>query len=206
MANREFEWDIAQSLWTKKHLNLFNNDQKKILKYFQKQFESKIDDYSQLRKSFIHNDINDNNIIVSENLISPSVRSIVDFGDAINTQIINEVGTVCAYAIMNQNDPLDAALSVVSGYHSVYPLKENEIDHLYNIIGMKLVISVTKSAINKTREPGNRYLLISEKHAWKLLNKWYSISPDFATFSFRKSCGFTAVSYTHLTLPTIYSV
>ena len=103
MANREFEWDIAQSLWTKKHLNLFNNDQKKILKYFQKQFESKIDDYSQLRKSFIHNDINDNNIIVSENLISPSVRSIVDFGDAINTQIINEVGTVCAYAIMNQN-------------------------------------------------------------------------------------------------------
>ena len=192
MANRKFEWDIAQSLWTKKHLNLFNNDQKKILKYFHKQFESKIDDYSQLRKSFIHNDINDNNIIVSENLISPSVRSIVDFGDAINTQIINEVGTVCAYAIMNQNDPLDAALSVVSGYHSVYPLKENEIDHLYNIIGMKLVISVTKSAINKTREPGNRYLLISEKHAWRLLNKWYGISPDFATFSFRKSCGFIA--------------
>ena len=93
---------------------------------------------------------------------------------------------------MNQNDPLDAALSVVSGYNSVYLLKENEIDHLYNIIGMKLVISVTKSAINKTREPGNRYLLISEKHAWKLLNKWYSISPDFATFSFRKSCGFIA--------------
>ena len=49
MANREFEWDIAQSLWTKKHLNLFNNDQKKILKYFHKQFESKDDEYRQLR-------------------------------------------------------------------------------------------------------------------------------------------------------------
>ena len=192
IAHREFEWDIAQSVWTKKHLNLFNNDQKKILKYFHKEFESKNNDYNQLRKSVIHNDINDNNIIVSEDLISPSVKSIVDFGDAINTQIINEVGTVCAYAIMNQNDPLDAALPVVSGYHSIYPLKENEVEHLYNVIAMKLVISVTKSAINKTKEPGNKYLLISEKHAWELLNKWYNISSEFATYSFRKSCGFNS--------------
>ena len=192
IAHREFEWDIAQSVWTKKHLNLFNHDQKKILKYFHKEFESKNNDYNQLRKSVIHNDINDNNIIVSEDLISPSVKSIVDFGDAINTQIINEVGTVCAYAIMNQNDPLDAALPVVSGYHSIYPLKENEVEHLYNVIAMKLVISVTKSAINKTKEPGNKYLLISEKHAWELLNKWYNISSEFATYSFRKSCGFNS--------------
>ena len=190
IAHRKFEWDIAQSLWTKKHLNLFSKDQKTILKYFHKEFELKNNDYKKLRKAVIHNDINDNNIIVSEDLISPSVRSIVDFGDAVNTQIINEVGTACAYAIMDQNDPLEAALPLVSGYHSVYPLKENEIDHLYNVIAMKLVISVTKSAINRTKEPGNKYLLISEKKAWELLNKWYNISSEFATYSFRKSCGF----------------
>ena len=192
IAHREFEWDISQSLWTKKHLNLFDTDQKKILKYFQKEFELKNDDYATLRKAVIHSDINDNNIIVSEDLVNPSVKSIVDFGDAINTQIINEVGTVCAYGIMNQNDPLDAALPIILGYHSVYPLKENEIEHLYNVIAMKLVISVTKSAINKTKEPGNKYLLISEQNAWELLNKWYSISSEFATYSFRKSCGFSS--------------
>ncbi len=192
IAHRKFEWDIAQSLWTKKHFNLFNNNQKKILKYFHKEFESKKDEYNQLRKSIIHNDINDNNIIVSENLINPSVKSIVDFGDAINTQIINEVGIACTYAIMNQNDPLDTALSVLSGYHNTYPLKENEIDHLYNVIAMRLVISVTKSAINKTKEPGNKYLLISEKHAWELLHKWYNISSEFATYNFRNSCGYSS--------------
>ena len=192
IAHRKFEWDIDQSLWTKKHLNLFNNDQKKILKYFHKEFESKKDEYNQLRKSVIHNDINDNNIIVSEDLINPYVQSIIDFGDAINTQIINEVGTACAYAIMNQNDPLNAALPVLSGYHNAYPLKENEIDHLYNVIAMKLVISVTKSAINKTKEPGNKYLLISEKSAWELLNKWHNISSEFATYSFRNSCGYSS--------------
>ena len=111
---------------------------------------------------------------------------------AINTQIINEVGTACTYAIMNQNDPLDATLSVLSGYHNTYPLKENEIDHLYNVIAMRLVISVTKSAINKTKEPGNKYLLISEKHAWELLHKWYNISSEFATYSFRNSCGYSS--------------
>ena len=93
---------------------------------------------------------------------------------------------------MNQNDPLDAALPIISGYHSMYPLQEDEIQHLYNVIAMKLVISVTKSAINKTKEPGNKYLLISEKNAWELLNKWYNISSEFATYSFRKSCGFNS--------------
>jgi murein DD-endopeptidase MepM/ murein hydrolase activator NlpD len=93
---------------------------------------------------------------------------------------------------MNQNDPLDAALPILSGYHNAYPLKENEIDHLYNVIAMRLVISVTKSAINKTKEPGNKYLLISEKHAWELLHKWYNISSEFATYNFRNSCGYSS--------------
>tara|TARA_B100001250_G_scaffold141374_1_gene120956 strand:- start:9226 stop:12252 length:3027 start_codon:yes stop_codon:yes gene_type:complete len=190
MSEREFEWDIAQSLWTKKHLKLFKKEKKEIIKYFISLFESKKESYDKLRKSFIHNDINDNNIIVTDDLVNPVVNSIVDYGDSIRTQTINEIGTVCAYAIMNQNDPLDASLPIVSGYHKSYKLKEIELEHLYNAIAMKLVISVTKSAINKNKEPDNKYLLISEKNAWELLNKWYNISSEFATYSFRKSCGF----------------
>ncbi len=37
---------------------------------------------------------------------------------------------------------------------------------------MRLVISVTKSAINKIEEPNNEYLLISEKPVWEVLKKW----------------------------------
>lgn len=73
-----------------------------------------------------------------------------------------------------------------------FKLKEVELAHLYSAIAMRLVISVTKSAINKKEEPDNTYLLISEKSAWNLLKKWRAVSADFAHYSFREACNFSA--------------
>ena len=44
-AHREFVWDVAQSLWTKEHLDLYSGDQKEIITYFQGLFESSQDTY-----------------------------------------------------------------------------------------------------------------------------------------------------------------
>jgi len=191
-AHREFAWDIAQALWTKQHINLFKNEERSIIEYFQNQFEKSQKTYSKLRKAVVHNDANDNNVIVSADLLNPKVCAAVDYGDAINTQIINDVAIACAYGIMHHNDPLEAAIPIIKGYHSSFALLEDELLHLYNSIAMRLVISVTKSAINKIEEPDNTYLLISEKPAWELLKKWKDVSADFAYFSFRNACGFEA--------------
>jgi len=189
-AHGEFEWDTAQSLWTKKHLHLFNDEEKEIISYFQTQFEDNLKSYNQLRKSVVHNDVNDNNIIVSENLVNPTVKSIIDYGDAIHTQIINDVAVSCSYAIMDHLDPLKAALPIVSGYHSTCPLQEEELKHLYCAIAMRLIISYTSSIINQKKEPDNTYLQVSSKPAWELLKEWRLVSSDFAHFSFRDACGF----------------
>ena len=93
---------------------------------------------------------------------------------------------------MHHNDPLEASLAVVKGYNDTYPLKEEELAHLFVCIAMRLIVSVTKSAINKQKEPTNKYLLVSEEYAWQVLKKWFIISPDFAEYSFRNSCGFSA--------------
>lgn len=192
VAHRKFEWDVAQALWTKNHIHLFNAEQKKVINSFLTQFEENFESYSQLRKSIIHNDANDNNIVVSKDFINPQVKAAIDYGDAIYTQSINDLAITCAYAIMEQNDPLDASLAIVKGYHRQFQLLEKEITYLYNLIAMRLIISVTKSAINKDKEPDNEYLLISEKPAWNVLYKWYKIDPDFAHYSFRSACGFSA--------------
>ena len=57
---------------------------------------------------------------------------------------------------------------------------------------MRLIISYTSSIINQKKEPDNTYLQISSKPAWELLKKWYAVSSDFAHFSFRVACGYTA--------------
>ena len=191
-AHRDFVWDIAQSLWTKDYLHLFSSEEKDILSHFINQFEASQNSYSKLRKSIIHNDANDNNIIVSKDLINPKVKTVIDFGDAIYTQTINDLAVGCAYGIIDYNDPLEAVLPIIAGYHKSFTIQENELGHLYNLIAMRLVISVTKSAINKTKEPDNTYLFISEKPAWELLKKWITISSEFAHYSFRHICGYNA--------------
>jgi 4-aminobutyrate aminotransferase-like enzyme/Ser/Thr protein kinase RdoA (MazF antagonist) len=191
-AHYNFEWDISQSLWTKDYLHLFSEDDKKILSSFQKQFIEIYESYSKLRKSVVHNDPNDNNIIVSSELIRPKAVAAIDYGDAIYTQVINDVAILCAYGGMGHNDPLDASLELVKGYHSAFPLKEKELKYLYNAITMRLVIIVTRAAMSKIDEPDNEYLWISEQPAWDVLKKWYSIHPEYACLSFREACGFNA--------------
>lgn len=191
-AHRYFEWDIAQSLWTCDYLALFDSKQKETVTHFQQRFKSQLSRYKLLRKTVVHNDVNDYNIIVSEDKASPNVIAIIDYGDAIYTQVINDLAVVCSYAIMHHKDPLEASLAVVKGYHRTFTLQEDEINHLFTCIAMRLVLSVTKSAINKKKEPSNNYLAISEKPAWELLKKWSKISEDFAHYSFRHACGWSA--------------
>tara|TARA_R110002073_G_scaffold313380_3_gene485344 strand:- start:54759 stop:57788 length:3030 start_codon:yes stop_codon:yes gene_type:complete len=191
-AHYTFEWDVAQSLWTKEQLHLFSEDKKEILSYHQNRFEKTQTSYLKLRKSVVHNDPNDNNIIVSDNILYPRAKAAIDYGDAIHTQTINDLAILCAYGTMGHNDPLDASLALVKGYHSTFPLEEVELEHLYDAIAMRLVIIVTRAAMSKIEEPDNEYLWISEKPAWEVLKKWNKLSPDFAYYSFREACGFSA--------------
>ncbi len=191
-AHRTFEWDLASSLWTAEHVDLFSENEKKVVDYFQHRFSKAQEGYRLLRKSVIHNDANDHNLIVSADLKDALVVAVIDYGDAIYSQTINDLAITCAYGMMEQNDPLSAALPIVRGYHQGMELLENELAYLYDCIAMRLVITVTKSALNKIREPNNTYLQVSEKSAWNLLQKWKDLSADFAHYGFRDACGYTA--------------
>ena len=195
VAHRQLDWDIAQGAWTFNYLHLFNAEERPIIQYFQNQFKTIQPHFAQFRKAVIHNDANDNNIVVSDDLLNPQVIALIDYGDAVHSQVINDVAVAIAYAVMNQPDPLSAALPLVAGYYQKFPLQEAELAVLYTLVAMRLVISVTKSAINKRQEPDNTYLLISEKSAWAVLKHWQTIPAAFAHFSFRHACGFSPVPH-----------
>ncbi len=189
LAHREFEWDINQASWTHEFIDLFTGELKSTVTYFQNRFLEILPRLNNLNKGVIHNDINDNNIIVSQNLSYPEVKAIIDYGDSIYTSQINNLAITIAYAIMDKSDPLQAAIQIVRGYHSVFQIDEEELNLLYDLIAMRLVISLTKSAINKSKEPENAYLLISEESAIDLLKKWHELNNTLVTYSFRNACG-----------------
>jgi 4-aminobutyrate aminotransferase-like enzyme/Ser/Thr protein kinase RdoA (MazF antagonist) len=192
LSKREFDWDLAQCLWVKKHMELFSDNQQKALNHFIDLFEHNLSNYEALRQQVIHNDLNDNNILLeTDDAFTAKVTGFIDFGDAIHTQLINEVAIACAYAIMDKNDPLSAAKHIITGYHQINPLQAAELQHLYHLIGMRLVVSVTQSALAKAEQPDNDYKSISEQPAWELLASWQQIHPHFAHYHFRQACGLT---------------
>ncbi|MCY4161956.1 MAG: aminotransferase class III-fold pyridoxal phosphate-dependent enzyme [Flavobacteriaceae bacterium] len=189
-ATRCFQWDIAQSLWTQNHLHEVPPAKREAIKKMISRFQKIYSSYSRLRQSVVHNDAHQQNIIVNQNLKNPKIVSIVDFGDAIKTQVINDLAITCAYAITDQKDPIKASLPIVKGYHQQFKLQEVELNHLYHAIGMRLVLSLTKSAINRKLEPQNDYLFISEESVWNLLKKWININPEYAYYRFREACSY----------------
>ncbi len=74
---------MLHNLYGQKSISIyFLIKKKRSLCYFQQQFETKKSEYDTLRKSVVHNDANDNNIIVSDGLINPFVKAAIDYGDA----------------------------------------------------------------------------------------------------------------------------
>lgn len=194
MAHRDFEWDVARMEWTLEYGHLFSGDQKQTIEHFQKRFAAHKETYRKFRSSVVHGDANDNNIIVSNDYQKPSVKAIIDYGDTIYTQTINDLAVTLAYAVMDKVDPLAAAAQVIRGYHQAFPLLEEELAALHTLVASRLVISVTKSAINRQKEPDNTYLLISEKAAWDVLERWILLDEAFSTCVFRDACGFAPVT------------
>lgn len=190
-AHRDFEWDIASSIWVKNHTHLFSEQRQHIINYFIKKFEEIQPVYNKLPKAIIHNDINDNNIVIEYSDFNTKIKGFIDYGDAIYSQRINDVAIASAYSIMNTENPLEALKPLVVGYHSEINFLEEELTCLYILIAMRLIITITKSELNRQREPNNKYLFVSEKPAWELLEKWVEINESFALYTVRDCCSLT---------------
>ncbi len=190
-AHRKFDWNLSDSAWTYDYLDKFSKEDQATIAYFQELFSEIQPNYQNLPKSVIHNDVNDFNILVSQDLVDPKVTGIIDFGDAVYTQTINDLAILLAYAIMGVLDPLQAALDVIKGYNVYYSFSEKELECLYALVAMRLVTTVTKAAIRKAKDSTNEYHVISEKPAWTALNMWRKVNDKLALYSFREVCGFT---------------
>ena len=124
IAHRRFDWDICQAEWTLNYVNLFDATFRKIIEFFQRRFVEIQPKLKSLRHGVVHNDANDNNIVVTRDIVDPTVKAIIDYGDAIYTSVINDLAVTIAYAVMGKPDPLQAALPIVKGYNDEYQLQE----------------------------------------------------------------------------------
>lgn len=192
-ALRDLDWNLCNAGRSAERLHhIADVDDRALLERFLARFETKVAPrLPKLRSAVIHNDANDWNVLV-ESADHDRIAGVIDFGDALYAPVIAEVAIAAAYAGLDHADPIGAAAAIARGFHAEYPLLEEEIDLLFDLIAMRLVTSVTISASRRSHTDGNPYLAISEIPAWTLLRKLDAMNPRFATAILRHACGFEA--------------
>ena len=199
-AHRELKWDLAHASWIRGHLGYISDAQPRALvEKFLRLYESEVvPALPALRRSVIYGDANDYNVLVSPAWPQPrKITGLVDFGDMHHSVTIAELAIAAAYAMLGEENPLEAAARVVAGYHAALPLTENELAVLFPLIAMRLAVSVTNSAHRKSLVPDDPYVTISEAPAWVALERLEKIHPRFAHYTFRAACGFPPVPHGH---------
>ena len=123
--------------------------------------------------------IRDSNILVTNG----RVTGILDFGDMVYSVLVADAAVAAAYALLDKPDPLAAIAAVIAGYHSTFALQQTEIAVLFDLVCMRLVMSVCHAAQQRQLAPDNTYLSISEDAAWAALERLAAIPPRFAHYT-----------------------
>ena len=155
-THRDFYWDLKKASSTigkfKEHIS--NPEKQKLVEYFLNLFQTLVvPRFGELRTSVIHNDVNDDNVIINNPHDTQRSFGILDFGDMVYSHTINELAIAIAYAMLDKTDPIGVAQKIVEGYHSVFPLTELELELLFPLACTRLATSVSVSAYQQKLEP-----------------------------------------------------
>ncbi|HWZ45011.1 MAG TPA: aminotransferase class III-fold pyridoxal phosphate-dependent enzyme [Candidatus Saccharimonadales bacterium] len=191
-AARSLKWDLAQAGWIRKDLQRIQDTaQRQIIEKVLALYDAEAAPaLPNLRHSVIYGDANDYNVLVG---VSAKAVSVIDFGDMHHTATVCEIAIAAAYALLEKDNPLQAASAVIAGYHQTRPLDDAEIAVLFPLLAMRLAVSVVNSAQRKALVPDDPYITVSEAPAWAALEKLAQVHPRFAHYMFRVACGRPAV-------------
>lgn len=195
LASRALKWDLARAEWIAAHTAYIADGKRRDLverhlSYYLSRVQPAL---AGLRSGVAHNDANDHNVLVEGTGYAARASGLLDWGDAVRTPTVCNLAIALAYAMLDKPDPLASVAHVVAGYHAAHPLDERELELLFELARMRLVVSVTNSAFRKTESPDDPYVTISEGPAWATLERIELVHPRFAQYAVRSACGLEPV-------------
>ena len=157
---------------------------------------------AELERSVIHNDANDQNVIVQRTtMVKPHVVGLIDFGDMVHSYTVSGLAIAVAYAMLDKPDPLMAATRVVEGYQAVRPLSDDELAVVFPMACARLAVSACMAAFQQRLRPDDPYLSVSQQPIQRTFHHLLDVHPRFAEATFRNACGLppnpTAVAVGH---------
>ena len=168
-AHRPFQWDPRRGPdVVAAHASAVTNQERAaLLARWQRRLEPLREAMTHLRQGVIHNDANDNNVLVADD--GESISGVLDLGDSVFTVVVNELAVAVAYAALDAPDAIGVIEAVRRGFERELPLTGDERAILQDLVALRLCTSVALSAHQSRLAPDDPYLTISERPAWDLL-------------------------------------
>lgn len=148
--HRDFHWDLANGNRIIEEFGGLVDDPELVRK-------CRFDGNPDLRRSVIHGDANDYNILVA----ADHVTGLIDFGDIVHSWTIGNLAIAVAYVVLGKDDPRAAAAHVVEGYGEEFEVVDQEI--LWKLVRLRWAMSVCIAACQQRQRPENEYLKISQR-------------------------------------------
>lgn len=189
-GKRKLKWDLANAeSIVLAMMSSLTEPKQELLQSFVESYQRVAPRIGSLRKSTIHNDANDYNLLVHHDPVAElAMIGLIDFGDIVYSTLVNELAICGAYVMLGKENPIDAAAALVAGYHQTQPLDEEELSVLYPLMCMRLCQSVCIASEQLLKQPENEYLGITEKPAWETLQQLATIVPAKVHLRFSETC------------------
>ena len=163
-AHRDFHWDLANG-------NRVINEYAPLIEKAELRdlvLKCRFEPETELRRSVIHGDANDYNVLVDPE--SMTVSGLIDFGDMVYSYTVGDLAIAIAYVVLGEGDPRD----VIAGYTSEFGLLDEERVALWPLVRLRLAMSVCIAAHQMRQQPDNEYLGISQKAIEKTLPRIFT--------------------------------
>ena len=184
-----FKWDLAQAAWILPELEALlpalGARHLALLAQWMQRYSAV--DFSTLRRSIIHGDANDFNVLADP--CSGAFAGLLDFGDMHESALVVDLAIAAAYACMGESDPLASLASLASAFHAVTPLDPLELAALLPLVCARLCVSIVNSTLRARLNPDDPYIVISQKPALALLETLSAVPFEVAQVHIALACG-----------------
>jgi len=125
-----------------------------------------------LRRSVIHGDANDYNVLVDPERMT--VSGLLDFGDMVYSYTVGDLAIAVAYIVLDKANARAAANEVIKGYTSEFALLDEELEVVWPLALLRLAVSACMAAYQQRQQPENEYLRISQQAIEQNLPRIYT--------------------------------
>ncbi len=187
-------WDIHQAPKLRLHTGDIRGSAERRLteEVLDRFIERIVPRWHRFRSQVIHNDANRGNVVADE--ASPDdPDGIIDFGDMMFGPVAAELALACDHYAHDAARPMEQFIDVAGGFDAVLPLKEDEVDALFEMIAARLAIAaviVAHRAVARTGSPP--YLPGYDEAVFGALDTLWSLGPGAGTELFRDALRFPA--------------